>query len=97
MTGARRARPDGLGAAFAQESGVVSLLLAFVTTAGAGYLLLGLKGLAALAAVALFTACGRMFFQRKLGGLTGDTIGCISECNEIIALIVISALPVNMM
>jgi len=92
LTGARHARQDGLGAAFVQGAGNVPLLLAFTTVAAGGYYLTGFKGLAALAAVCVLTVLGRMFFQRKLGGLTGDTIGCISELNEIMALLVISAI-----
>ncbi len=91
MTGARHARQDGLGAAFVQGSGRVTLLLAFVPVALAVYYLLDLKGIIALAAVCILTVAGRTFFQRKLGGLTGDTIGCISELNEILVLVVISA------
>jgi adenosylcobinamide-GDP ribazoletransferase len=91
MIGARRARQDGLGAAFAQGSGWMALFLAFVTVAAAAFYLLGLKGILALVAVCLFVAAGRIFFQRKLGGLTGDTIGCISELNEILVLLVLSA------
>lgn len=91
MTGARHARQDGLGAAIAQGTGVVTLLVASATAAAAGWYLLGLKGIVPLAAVCLLTFAGRMFFQRKLGGLTGDTIGCLSELNEILALIIFSA------
>ncbi len=91
LTGARHARQDGLGAAFVEGSGKTTLLLAFTTVAAVGYFLLYFKGIAALAAVCLLTSAGRMFFQRKLGGLTGDTIGCLSELNEILVLVVISA------
>ena len=93
MTGARHARQDGLGAAVAQGTGAAPLFFAFATVAFAAFYLLGPKGLVPLIAVCLLTIAGRMFFQRKLGGLTGDTIGCISELNEILALIVISSLP----
>lgn len=93
MTGARHARQDGLGAAIAQGTGVVTLVVASVTAAATGWYLLGPRGIVPLAAVCLLTLAGRMFFQRKLGGLTGDTIGCISELNEILALVVISAVP----
>ncbi len=92
MTGARHARQDGLGATFVQGMGKTTLLLAFATVAVVSYYLLGFSGTLALAAVCLLTVAGRIFFQRKLGGLTGDTIGCISELNEILALVVISAL-----
>lgn len=93
MTGARHARQDGLGASIAQGTGAVTLLVALATTAAASFYLLGLKMLLPLAALCLLTFAGRLFFQRKLGGLTGDTIGCISELNEILALVVVSALP----
>ena len=88
LTGARHARQDGLGAAFVEGSGKTALLLAFATVAAGGYFLLHFRGIAALTAVCLFTIAGRMFFQRKLGGLTGDTIGCLSELNEILMLMV---------
>jgi adenosylcobinamide-GDP ribazoletransferase len=90
LTGACHARQDGLGAAFVHGSGKTPLLLAFTTVAVGGYYLLALKGIVALAAVCVLTIIGRIFFQRKLGGLTGDTIGCISELNEILVLLVIS-------
>lgn len=93
MTGASRARQDGLGASFSLGTGGTSLFIAFATAGAAVFFLLGPKGILPLAAVCLLTCAGRMFFQRKLGGLTGDTIGCISELNEILALVVISAVP----
>ena len=93
MTGARHARQDGLGAAFAQGSGRMALFFAFTSAAAAGFYLFGLRGMVPLAAVCIFTVTGRIFFQRKLGGLTGDTIGCLSELNEILLLVVLSALP----
>jgi adenosylcobinamide-GDP ribazoletransferase len=92
LTGARRARQDGLGAAFAQGGGALPLFIALFTVAAAGYYLLDLRGIAALTAVCILTAAGRTFFQQKLGGLTGDTIGCISELNEILVLVVFSAI-----
>ena len=93
MTGARQARQDGLGAIFVQGSGAWALFWAFAMVAAAGFYLLGYTGIIALAAVCMLTVAGRTFFLHKLGGLTGDTIGCLSELNEILALIVISAVP----
>jgi adenosylcobinamide-GDP ribazoletransferase len=90
LTGARHARADGLGAAFVQGAGAVALSIAFVITAAAAFFLLGAKAFIAMMALCLFTAGGRMFFQRRLGGLTGDTVGCISELNEILVLIIFS-------
>lgn len=93
LTGARHARQDGLGAAFVRGAGGGALFLAFLTASAAGAALLGFKGVAALFAVCLLTGAGRLFFQRRLGGLTGDTIGCINELNEIVALMIISSVP----
>ena len=92
LTGAQHARQDGLGAAFIKGTSGVSLFLAFLSVASITAWLLGLKGVVALFAVCLLTVVGRLFFQRRLGGLTGDTVGSISELNEILALVVISAL-----
>ena len=93
MTGARRARQDGLGAAIAQGGGAAALSVALLTSVTVSFYLLGFRGIVPLAALCLLTFAGRIFFQRKLGGLTGDTIGCISELNEIMVLVSISALP----
>jgi adenosylcobinamide-GDP ribazoletransferase len=90
LTGARHARQEGLGEAFIQGSGKIPLVVAFATAAAAGFYLLNFRGIVALSAVCLFTCAGRLFFQRTLGGLTGDTIGCISELNEILVLVIIS-------
>ncbi len=93
LTGARHARQDGLGAAFVPGAGGGALFLAFLTVASAAVWLLGFKGVAALTVVCLLTAAGRLFFRHRLGGFTGDTIGCISELNEITALMIISSVP----
>ena len=93
LTGARHARQDGLGALFVQGAGRGGLFLAAITATAVSAGLLGLNGVAALAAVCLLTYAGSLFFQRRLGGVTGDTVGCINELNEILALIIISSLP----
>lgn len=97
MAGARHARQDGLGAVFAQGSGNISLFVAFSTVVLGGYYLMELRAMAALISICLLAFVGRIFFQRKLGGLTGDTIGCINELGEILALVVISAIPMAKM
>jgi adenosylcobinamide-GDP ribazoletransferase len=93
MTGARHARQDGLGAVFIQGTGGMALSFAFVSAASASIYLLGISGTIALAVVCVLTFTCRTFFQRRLGGLTGDTVGFTSELNEITALIVISVVP----
>lgn len=90
---AKNARQDGLGAVMLNGAGVVQLLVAWGLALAASWLLLGTSGLSVLFAVMLCTWLLKFWFQRRLGGITGDVIGCINELNEIMALIVISALP----
>ncbi|BCS55223.1 adenosylcobinamide-GDP ribazoletransferase [Geobacter sp. SVR] len=90
---ARAARSDGLGSAFADTADMGRIVIAAGITLAAAWLLMGPKGLATLALLALLTWLLRIWSHRRLGGITGDVIGCINELNEIVALILIAALP----
>jgi adenosylcobinamide-GDP ribazoletransferase len=91
MAGAKHARQEGLGAAIIQGMATRHLLVAFCITVAACLLLLPVKGMIALIAVFAVTLVIRGYFQNRLGGLTGDIVGCISEITEIVALIILSA------
>jgi len=91
LTGAKHARQDGLGAAIIQGMSLWQLAMALVMTVSACLLILPIKGLIALTAVFAVTLIIKGYFQNRLGGLTGDIIGCTSELAEITALIVLSA------
>ena len=91
LGGARHARQDGLGATIIQGMATRHLLLALCCTVAACLLLLPVKGMIALTVVFAVTLIIKGYFQNRLGGLTGDIIGCISEIAEIAALIVFSA------
>jgi adenosylcobinamide-GDP ribazoletransferase len=90
MAGARHARQDGLGALIIQGMAARHLLMALSITVAACLLILPVKGMIALAAVFAVTLVIKGYFQNRLGGLTGDIIGCINEIAEIVALIVLS-------
>lgn len=90
---ARNARQDGLGSAFISGAGGMQLLIAGFLTLAGSWLLQGVKGLIVLAAAILFTWLLKTWFRCRIGGITGDVIGCISELNEILSLVLISALP----
>jgi adenosylcobinamide-GDP ribazoletransferase len=90
---ARAARTDGLGSAFAGSADMGRLAMAAAITLAAAWLLQGPTGLVALAGAALLTHLLRAWSHRRLGGITGDVIGCISELCEIATLILIAALP----
>ncbi len=87
--GARSARQDGLGAAFIASAGMFQLVSAAVVALAFSWLILGVRGLWPFLAVFLFTWFLRWWFHRRLGGVTGDVIGCISELNEILCLLVL--------
>jgi adenosylcobinamide-GDP ribazoletransferase len=91
MSGAHHARQDGLGAAFIQGMATRHLLVALFITVAACLTLLPVKGLIALTAVFAVTLIIKGYFRNRLGGLTGDIVGCTCELSEILALIVLSA------
>ncbi|NTW35841.1 MAG: adenosylcobinamide-GDP ribazoletransferase [Syntrophobacteraceae bacterium] len=91
IVGARRARSDGLGSVFISGAGWPQLLLATMTTLAATLLFLGIQGLWIFIAACLLTALLKAWFQRKIGGITGDIIGFASELNEILTLLMILA------
>ncbi len=90
--GAKRARKDGLGSAFVGGAGMAQLLLASAFTLAAAGLLLQLSGLLCLLLLFLLTWGIRSWSHRRLGGVTGDVIGCASELNEIFCLLFLLAL-----
>lgn len=90
--GAKRARQDGLGSAFVTGAGGWQLALAGVATFAAAWLLLGVAGIACAILLVLLTAAVRSWSHRRLGGVTGDVIGCASELNEIFCLLFLLAL-----
>jgi adenosylcobinamide-GDP ribazoletransferase len=90
---ARNARRDGLGSTLSSAAGTPQLLVAGGITLLAAWWLMGIKGLVVLAVIIVCTWLLKLWSHRRLGGITGDIIGCINELNEILALILISALP----
>jgi len=90
--GATRARTDGLGSAFIGGAGLPQFVLAYLLTLAAAYLLLGLNGIACTFLLYLVTWGIKSWSHKRLGGITGDVIGCASELNEICCLLLLLAL-----
>jgi len=88
---ARRARTDGLGAACVAGAGWIQLTLAMMIAGVSALVLLGRPGAGALA-IALVTAYGiRTWSHHRLGGVTGDIIGCAGELSETLCLVLTTA------
>lgn len=83
VTGARSAREKGLGTAFIAGAGSVHMLLALATVLAVAGTFLSFKGVALVAAASLLTFSVRLYFQKRLDGITGDIIGFTNELNEI--------------
>lgn len=90
--GAKRARVDGLGSAFVGGAGLTQFLIASLFTLAAAYGLVGLNGIICSALLFLLTWGVKSWSHRRLGGITGDVIGCASELNEIFCLLILLAL-----
>lgn len=90
--GAKDARGEGLGSAFIGAAGTWEFVFASVVTLAGAWQLLGLRGIYCCLTIYLFTWGLKWWFHRKLGGITGDIIGCASELNEILTLLVLLAL-----
>ncbi|ACM18907.1 adenosylcobamide-5'-phosphate synthase [Geotalea daltonii FRC-32] len=90
--GSKRARQDGLGSLFIGGAGSMQVAVAAFFTVVTGWLLLGLPGIGCAAVCSLFTCLAKAWFHRKLGGITGDAIGCVSELNEILCLMTLVAI-----
>jgi adenosylcobinamide-GDP ribazoletransferase len=93
--GAQRARVDGLGSTFIGGAGIWQFSCAGLVTLAAAWLFFGLRGVYCCIAVYLFTWALKGWFHRKLGGISGDIIGCVSELNEIFCLLLIVAMFAN--
>lgn len=89
--GSHRARADGLGAHFVSTAGKMEVFIATATLFAAAWLLCGVTGIITSLVVSLFAGFSRWYFHQRLGGVTGDIIGCTSELGEILALLTIIA------
>lgn len=90
--GSKRARANGLGSAFVGGAGITQFILSYAFALVAGYLLLGLNGVACAVAAFLLTWGIKSWSHSRLGGVTGDVIGCASELNEIFCLLMLLVL-----
>lgn len=89
--GSRRARQDGLGSVFVDGATARQFIIAYAVTLTFLFLLLGVPGVVIGIVSYVFTWLLKGWFHRRLGGITGDVIGCVSELNEIVCLLAILA------
>ena len=88
---------EGLGKPFAENLGAREMILSFASASGIVLLLMGLKGIVVFLAICLFCLGYRFFFIKKLGGITGDTLGAANELAELLCLVLLVILePIHL-
>jgi len=90
----RYARPAGLGAVFFERRHRVAAVCGLLVLAAATWLVCESAGLGLRLAAAIWTTCMAVslllaaYFQRKIGGATGDTLGAACEIVETVPVLV---------
>lgn len=80
---------EGLAKPFAENLTVREMILSLASAFGIGLLLTGVKGVLVFGGTCLFSLGSRLFFIRKLGGVTGDILGASNELVEVLCLILL--------
>jgi len=87
------ARPEGgLGKVFKENVKRREMILAAATSLILAVLLLRLWGALLWLIIGVFTLGIQALFKRKIGGVTGDVLGAANEANEVLALVIVSAI-----
>ena len=76
----------GLAKPFAENLTAREMILSSASALGIGLLLWGLKGGLVFLGTGLFSLAFRLFFLKKLNGITGDILGAANELSESYAL-----------
>lgn len=82
----------GTALAFTRFAGKREYVIATLITAVISLGLFRLQGAIILLVIALFTLLFGLFFQRRLGGVTGDIMGAACEINEVVTLLAIGGI-----
>ena len=77
------ARKDGKALPFISQAKKKDLFIATLVTLILGYLIIGLKGIIALSITFIFVRLAIVWISKRIGGMTGDTIGAVSELSEV--------------
>lgn len=82
----------GTGSVFVEHVGRPELIRASLTLLLAGLVLFSFKGLLLLALLLAFAALLLHYYERRIGGVTGDILGASTEFVEVFSLLVILVL-----
>lgn len=80
---------EGLGKSFVDTTKKRDFFIATIITLLISIVLFKSKGIIILAAVLLITYLFSRFIIKKIGGLTGDTLGALNEISEVFVLLIL--------
>ena len=79
----------GLAKSFVENLGLQQVVVSFASALGIASLVMGIKGILAILLAGLFSLGYRIFFVRRLGGVTGDILGAANELAELLCLLLL--------
>jgi adenosylcobinamide-GDP ribazoletransferase len=85
---AKYARPSGMGKDLVGETNLLGVAISFVITAAYSYYFIGIVGIYAILIVGFIGTYFAKLMERKIGGITGDTLGAVLEMSGILVLVV---------
>jgi adenosylcobinamide-GDP ribazoletransferase len=88
-------KTEGLGKSFVENIGRNELIVASFILLGAGIALFWIKFLPLMIMPIIATLSLIVYFNKKIGGVTGDILGAMNEIMEIVALLSISLLGIQ--
>jgi len=80
---------DGLGKPFTEHLRVKQVAIALISAFAMSVLTLGVKGFLVFMGICLFSLGYRLFFIKKVGGVTGDVLGGANELAEVLCLLMV--------
>jgi len=79
----------GLGKPFTEHLGAREIVISLASAFGISLFLMGVKGIAIFLGVGLFSLGYRLYFKKRLGGVTGDILGAANELAELTCLLLL--------
>ena len=80
---------EGLAKHFAENLTSREMIISSASAIAIGLLIWGLKGVLVFIGIGLFSLLFRLFFLKKLKGITGDILGAANELSEVLCLVLL--------
>ncbi len=82
------ARASGMGKSLVEETNSLGVIISLAITIGYSYYFIGISAIYAVLIVALLSGYFAKLMERKIGGITGDTLGAVLEMSSLLVLLV---------